>query len=165
MPPPTKIEAAERPVELVSPLSSLSHYSVDIRGNARRLSGVGIEVTVRADVGAKGNVDVDAELVVDLGWGVEQPVLQGRLPTLVGRGHGDIMGPGWPRRGSRGERRSGRAWTDRSLAGHCCYCALDESTPVTRPTRHRDARSRFLQGRFDAVHRWDHRLGTSRSDQ
>ena len=59
------------PVELVSLKSHLPADGLDVSGNARRLSRVGVEVAVRADVGAERNVDVDAKLVVHLGRGVE----------------------------------------------------------------------------------------------
>ena len=63
------------PVELVSPARRVSLYGFDICGNAVRLSRVGVEVAVGTDVRAKGNVKVDAELVVRLGRGVNEPGL------------------------------------------------------------------------------------------
>ena len=68
-----KTEAAERP-SIVCPDRHLSPNGLDVRGNTTRLSRVGVEVAVRADVGAKGDVDIDAELVFHLRRGAEEPV-------------------------------------------------------------------------------------------
>ena len=72
-------------VELFAPARRIPPDRIDISRYAGGLPLVGVEVAVGADVRAKGNVNVDPELVVRLGRRLKQRYL--RVCTRKRHGH------------------------------------------------------------------------------
>ncbi len=81
--------------------------------------------------------------IVHLRRGVEEPVPLDRTRERHAHRDGDVTVLGSPRRQSPAAHPSGRVWTGRSPGGQRRRCALDESTPGTRPMRLPGAPPRF----------------------